>query len=151
MRNIVVIDTSIVIKWVFDEPNSDIAQALLAEWINKGTKIIAPSLLAYEVANVLYKNVRKGEITLKQAKLALTKILLSELKINFSPDPDLGVQALELADRYKLSAAYDPHYLALAEREGCEFWTADLRMRNTIGGKIDWVRYLSDYNNSTSN
>ena len=29
---VVVVDTSIVIKWVIDELDSDIAQALLTEW-----------------------------------------------------------------------------------------------------------------------
>ncbi len=36
MSNKVVVDTSIVIKWVFDETDSSIAVALLARWINEG-------------------------------------------------------------------------------------------------------------------
>lgn len=145
MRNAVIVDTSIVIKWVLDESDSNIAQALLAKWINKGTTMLAPALLAYEVANVLHQNIRKGEITREQAKKALTKVLLSELVIDFSPNPDLGTRALELADQYSLPAAYEAHYLALAEREGCEIWTADKRMWNSINGKLAWVRWMGDY------
>jgi hypothetical protein len=46
MSNTVVVDTSIVIKWVIDETDSSIAVALLARWISEGLIILAPSLLA---------------------------------------------------------------------------------------------------------
>jgi predicted nucleic acid-binding protein len=59
MKNVVVVDTSIVIKWIIDEPDSDIAMTLLVKWISEGTTIIAPLLLAYEVANVLYQRLHK--------------------------------------------------------------------------------------------
>lgn len=45
----VVVDASIAIKWVLQEPDSNIALALLAEWIEVGTAILAPALLAYEL------------------------------------------------------------------------------------------------------
>jgi predicted nucleic acid-binding protein len=55
MSNKVVVDTSIVIKWVIDETGSNIAVALLARWISEGLIILAPSLLAYEITNVLHQ------------------------------------------------------------------------------------------------
>lgn len=145
MKNAVVVDANIVIKWVLDEPDSNIAQALLAEWTDKGLVILAPVLLAYEVANILYQNVRRGEITLEKAKKSLTEILLSELVFDFSQNLDIGIRAIELADKYKLPATYDSHYLALAEREGCELWTADTRMWRGVKGNLAWVRSMSDY------
>ena len=39
----------------------------------------------------------------------------------------------------------DAHYLALAERENCEFWTADTRLLNALKGNLPWVRKLEDY------
>jgi hypothetical protein len=36
--------------------------------------------------------------------------------------------------QFSLPATYDAHYLALAERENCEFWTADTRLFNAIKG-----------------
>ena len=39
----------------------------------------------------------------------------------------------------------DAHYLALAERENCEFWTADTRLLNAINGKLPWVHKLEEY------
>jgi predicted nucleic acid-binding protein len=145
MRNVVVVDASIAIKWVLEEPDSDRADTLLAEWINKGKLILAPDLLAYEITNVLYRKVRKGEITLERAKEALTEISLTEIEFDFASDFALSTRAIELANHFSLPATYDSHYLALAEREGCELWTADLRMWNSVKGKLDWLRRLGDY------
>lgn len=36
------------------------------------------------------------------------------------------------------------HYLALAERENCEYWTADIKLLNATGKKLTWVRNLRD-------
>ena len=145
MRDVVVVDTSIAIKWVLQESDSDIAETMLIEWSSNGVVILAPALLTYEVTNALYKKARKGEITFETAKEALTKVLLSGVALNFSQDSNLGRRAIELAGQFGLTATYDAHYLALAEREGCELWTADKRMWNSIRGKLTWVRWIGDY------
>ena len=145
MRDVVVVDTSIAIKWVLQESDSDIAETMLIEWSSNGVVILAPALLTYEVTNALYKKARKGEITFETATEALTKVLLSGVALNFSQDSNLGRRAIELAHQFGLTATYDAHYLALAEREGCELWTADTRMWNSIRGKLTWVRWIGDY------
>ncbi len=55
------------------------------------------------------------------------------------------MRAIELAEQYSLPATYDAHYLALAERNQCEYWTADTRLWNAIAGKLNWVYLLGDY------
>jgi predicted nucleic acid-binding protein len=150
MINVVVVDASIAIKWVLEEPDSDRADALLAEWINKGKLILAPDLLAYEITNVLYQKVGKGEITLDRAKEALAEISLTEIEFDFSSDFAVSTRAIELANHFSLPATYDSHYLALAERKDCELWTADLRMWNSVKGKLDWVRWMGDYSTPSS-
>ena len=149
MSNTVVVDTSIVIKWVIDEPDSSTAAALLARWISEGSVILAPSLLAYEITNVLYQRLRKGSITFDEAEDALQFVLLRELKLDTSPDYALSRRATQLAHQFTLSAAYDAHYLALAERKNCEYWTADTRLLNALNGKLPWVRKLNDYQASS--
>ena len=145
MRNVVVVDASIAIKWVLEEPDSDRADTLLAEWINKGKLILAPDLLAYEITNALYRKVRKGEITLERAKEALKEISLTEIEFDFSSDFALSTRAIGLANHFSLPATYDSHYLALAERESCELWTADERLWNSTKGKLAWVHWMGDY------
>jgi predicted nucleic acid-binding protein len=75
----------------------------------------------------------------------MTKVILAGLELDFSQDPVLGVRAIELANNFSLLATYDAYYLALAERESCEFWTADTRMWNAVKGKFAWVRWMGDY------
>ena len=145
MKDAVVVDASIALKWVLDEPDSDIAQILLAEWIDKELVILAPALLAYEATNSLYRKVRKGEITRDRARQALTKILFTGLELDFSQDTSRSMKAMELSERFDRPATYDSHYLALAEREDCEFWTADTRLWNSIRGKFSWARWMGDY------
>jgi predicted nucleic acid-binding protein len=145
MKKAIVVDTSLAIKWVLKEADSEAAEALLLEWSQNEVVVYAPPLLAYEIANALFKNVRKGEISIERAKGAFAEILLSGIELDFPQDHALSLRALELAQKYALPATYDTHYLALAERENCELWTADSRMWRTLQGKLPWVRNLSDY------
>lgn len=145
MSSIVVVDTSIVIKWIIKESDSDIAMALLADWTNTAVAVIAPAILAYEVTNALYQRVRREEITILQAQQLLSTVFLSDITILFSQSQHISTRAIELAHRFRLPATYDAHYLALAESQGCELWTADARMWRSIQGKLQWVRWLSDY------
>jgi predicted nucleic acid-binding protein len=141
----VIVDASIVLKWVLQEPDSHIAEALLAEWIDKETIILAPALLVYELTNSLYRKASKGEITFEEVELSLRKILLTGLELDFSEDPNLSLKAVELAKRFDLPATYDSHYLALAQREGCELWTTDIKLLRALRGQLSWVRRLEDY------
>jgi predicted nucleic acid-binding protein len=141
----VVIDTSIAIKWVLFEPDSPKAQALLFDWTGNGVEILAPHLLAYEAANSLYQKARKGEITLDRARQALKRLLNTDIEFEVFFDQSLSLRALDLANHHNLPATYDAHFLALAEKKGCELWTADTRLWNTIRGKLAWVRWLDDY------
>lgn len=54
-------------------------------------------------------------------------------------------RALEIANRYDLSATYDAHYVALAESLGCELWTADQRLLRRLGPQMPSVRWIADY------
>lgn len=145
MNNTVVIDTSIAIKWVLSEDDSVIALALLTEWISSSVRMTAPALLAYEASNTLYHNVLRGKITLETAKQGLTKVILKAVRINSFRDKSLSTRAIEFAQQFKMPATYDAYFLALAEREECELWTADTRLWKAVQGEISWVRNLVDY------
>lgn len=141
----VVVDTSIAIKWALNEEDSNIALALLNEWTDKDMEVIAPSLLAYEATNALYRNIRKGDILFSDAEQGLNEVILKLVEIEPEVDFDIHTRAMELAHQFGLPAAYDAHYLALAEYEDCELWTADTRLWNSIKGKLTWVRWMGDY------
>ena len=150
MRNIVIVDANIAIKWVLKEEDSSTALALLNEWNKNKITMLAPFLFTYEVTNVLYQNMRKGKITLNQAKRALVEVLSLGVELEFFEHSALSKRALELAHQFNLPATYDPHYLALAERESCECWTADARLSTVVKGQLSGLRILADYHTPQS-
>ena len=144
MKKIVVVDASIALKWAITEVGSNTARTLLAEWINKGMKVNAPALLAYEITNILYREVRASRISSDTAKIGIN-LILKTVKLVLSQNSFLNIQAMALAERFSLPASYDAHYLALAEHQGCELWTSDTRLWKSVKGHLDWVRTLESY------
>jgi predicted nucleic acid-binding protein len=98
---------------------------------------VAPALLNYEVANALYRYEKAGELTQEEVQQALDTVLA--LPIQLIGDHALHVEAVLLARRAGLPATYDAHYLALAERLGAEFWTADRKLVRQVGAALPWV------------
>jgi predicted nucleic acid-binding protein len=140
----VVIDANIALKWVLTESDSQIARALLAEWKRQEMIVFVPTLLTYEVTNILYREVRAGRITSETAKDGINMILRAVSPF-FSRNSALNLRAMALAKHFDLSTAYDTHYLALAERKECSLWTADKRMWRVVKDQLDWVHWLGDY------
>lgn len=145
MKKYVVVDSSIMIKWIFEEPDSKAAKTLLAEWTDKKFVMIEPPLLACEMANVLHQNAYKGELSVEESKQSLIDILGLELEFEVSHLPELSIRAIEIAQKYALNAAYDAHYVALAERKNCEFWTADARLWRAVRKDLPCVRLLDEF------
>jgi predicted nucleic acid-binding protein len=104
-----VIDASVAVKWVLIEPGSPRALALR----NEGG-LIAPSLIAAEVGNALWKAVRRDAFARQDALDAIRTILLAFDAL--IPIEDLQLRALELSLELD-HPIYDCFYLALAERE----------------------------------
>jgi predicted nucleic acid-binding protein len=114
-----VVDASVVVKWVVDEPGTPQALAL------RRHRLYAPDLLAAECANVLLKKVRRNELTESEALFAAR--LLQRAAVELMPMRAL----LEPATRLALALdhpAYDCAYLALAESMSCDLVTADRRL-----------------------
>lgn len=141
MNSTACVDASIVIKLVVEEPGSDLADALWARWIEQDVQIVAPTLLRYEITAVLRKKVYREQLSEELASTALAAAL--DLKgIEYIDTPALHVRALELASQFGLPTAYDAHYLALAEQQDCEFWTADGRLYNRLSQALPYLRQL---------
>jgi predicted nucleic acid-binding protein len=127
---------------VVEETYSRETWALWRSWLNEGRTIAAPSLLRYEVTSVLRKQVVRGLRTVKENQHALELALA--LDIRYVEPNDFHRRAYLLADRLGRPAAYDTHYLALAEYLACEFWTADERLVNAASQTLPWVRWLGE-------
>ena len=138
----VCVDSNLVLKLVLLEEDSGDARTIWRDWTERRAERVAPPLLWYEVTSVLRTRVHRGMLTPGEAQEALDLILA----LDISPviPPSLHQRAWDLANRLELPAAYDAHYLALAENLGCEFWTADLRLHRSVKDRLAWVRLLNE-------
>jgi predicted nucleic acid-binding protein len=111
-----VVDASVVIKWFIDESGTTEALSL------RRHRLLAPDLLVAECANVLWKKVRRNELSEDEAVLAARLLARSDIEL----EPMRAL--LEPATRLAIALdhpAYDCTYLALAAARGCDFVTAD--------------------------
>ena len=135
-----VVDASVAVKLLVDEPDSDAARKLAAS----GRELHAPRLMASEVANALWRKARLGQIERADAGAALA--CLSDMPVRWNDDETVSADAVRLALALD-HPVYDCMYLALAYRMGATVVTADRRFVAAVastehGGS---VLTLTDY------
>jgi predicted nucleic acid-binding protein len=136
----VCLDASFIVALLLPERFSQAAFSLWQEWITSDVNIVAPTLLHYEVTSALYRKALQGLIAWEDHKAALEEFL--SIDIEWQDFQGLTVRATELARRYQRPNTYDAFYLALAEKLGCQLWTADERFYNAVEkdcSSIHWV------------
>lgn len=119
-----VIDASVAIKWVVNEDGTKDAIK-----VYERGKLSSPDLLIVECANVLWKKVRRKELSQDAAIVAAN--LLQRTDVEIVPTRHLMENAMRLALELD-HAAYDCLYLALAEEHDWPFVTADDRLRRKL-------------------
>lgn len=130
------VDAGLVVRRVVI-PQDAAIQAIWEQWATSQTYLIAPTLLRYEVTNAVYQYQKTGALSAVAAHQALRAAFA--LPLSFVDDADLSSEALSIAGRFSLPAAYDAHYLALAERLGATFVTTDQRLANAVQSALPWV------------
>lgn len=114
----IVVDASVALKWVLDEPGSEAAVAL------RDHELVAPTLWLAEAANALWRHARIGEISNDEAIAYFAELLkapVASLPIEPQLEPALKL-AMEIGH-----PIYDCIYLALALRHQTHVVTADRR------------------------
>ena len=101
-RRRLVVDSSVVLKWVLPETGRNYALDLLNEYEAGLTDLIAPALLMEEAASALSKRCRRRELTAEQASKAYQFLELRQPLLVGEP-AQLRV-ALELSTFHHLSA-----------------------------------------------
>jgi predicted nucleic acid-binding protein len=114
----IVIDASVALKWVLDEPGSDSARAL------RGEELIAPVLWIAEAANALWRRARIGDITGDEASTRLDELRIAPVA-SLAIEPHIS-PALSLAEQIG-HPVYDCIYLAFALHHDTHVITADRR------------------------
>jgi len=129
-----VIDASVGVKWLLDEPQSDLAERLLAG----ATALIAPELFAIEVSSVLTKRLRRGSMEdrlVDYAALQLREIVASS--VSMEPVAHLLGRMIAISRQLNHSL-YDCAYLALAEERLAPLVTADVVFLRKLAG-TEWA------------
>ncbi len=132
-----VVDASVVAAAFFPEKHSAAARALLLS----GAVLHAPDLIYTEVASVVWKRHRRGEIDEGEASGLLNDVL--DLPLEITPSEQLLPSALALAMRAGRTV-YDCLYLALAVQRKTAMVSVDQRLVNALaaGPLKDHVAWL---------
>lgn len=142
MNNFLIcVDASIVVPLVVENKNSQRVNELWVDWHEAGSRLIAPTLLYYEVTNALRRYLVARQLLEEEVRMVLQAAL--QLGIVLHGDDHLHLRALQLANRLSLSVTYDAHYLVLAEHFQAEFWTADRRLANAVQTVLPWVHLVA--------
>lgn len=135
----IVIDASVVMKWVRDgEEHQESALRILENFVKGREEIVAPDLLLYEVTNAL---ITKAHASWSVVRKSLDVIMQAHI-VFYHPSEDDVLLASKLALKYK-TTLYDMLYVVTAERFDTIFVTADERFLRATG--FPHVRLLSEY------
>jgi predicted nucleic acid-binding protein len=132
-----VVDANVVAKWFVPERLSEESSRLLDD----RHELASPDLLWPELANVLWKKSRAGELTREEASAIVQA--LDRCPLVVFPARSLVESALAIA-LATARTVYDGVYLALAVALECRLVTADQRLVNALAGgplssHVAWV------------
>lgn len=114
-----VADTNVFLAVALDEPERGRVLEL-----TRGTDLLAPEVVPYEIGNALSAMCRRGQLSRREAKRVYTvtqQVPVRLLSVDIA-------KALELAMQAGIYA-YDGYFLQCARAQGCPIMTLDRRMR----------------------
>ena len=137
----VVVDASVAVKWCLPSVREELvaeAEELLASSRRDEVRFVVPDLFWVELANALWKAVRRADISSDNAASAMS--FMRDLDIATIPSLDLVPEALNLAISGGRTV-YDSLYIALAMQSNSEMITADERLANALAARfpVKWL------------
>jgi predicted nucleic acid-binding protein len=136
-----VLDSSVALKWVLVELDSAKAVRLRADFRNAVHELLAPDVFPAEVGHALARAERRGIIRPAQGAVFLTDILSTPPQF-FPSFPGLIARAFAIATQAR-AGVYDCLYVALAEREKCDFVTADDKLVRNLQTRFPFIQPLA--------
>lgn len=116
-----VIDASVALKWVLDEPDSPVAASYAARAVSEGAILSVPSLFWFEVANAL------RFASEPRASRAAWDLLLA-VPIETHEFVAAAFPHIESLARSRGITSYDAAYVFLAQQVAAPFITADRQL-----------------------
>jgi predicted nucleic acid-binding protein len=125
---VIIVDASVAVKWVVDEPDADAAVELLER------PLAAPALWLAEVANALWRKRRRGDLDEAEVRDACRAILRAPVSTIDLDVLSLAATALALRLGHPV---YDCFCLAAAELHDSHVVTADRRLLQRLAVEPD--------------
>ena len=138
----VVVDSSVVAKWILPEPDSAHAQRLITEVAGKGERLIVLDLAFPEVASATWKRHRARHITLVEAEAFVAA--LCRMPVQVESAMRLLDTALKIAVLYD-RAIYDALFVALSSNLQLTGVTADEPLYNVIRADYPQILLLRNW------
>lgn len=136
----VVVDTSIIYKWITEEDTDPDTPALtlLRQFLDGKENVSIPAIVLYELANALST---KTGLTFKEVEQAWS--LFEKFNLNVI-NPSLGLirKSIKFSRKYHVSV-YDASYAVLALEKNCILLTADSKFAKKIN--LPSIKLLTHY------
>ncbi|EDX78072.1 hypothetical protein MC7420_7810 [Coleofasciculus chthonoplastes PCC 7420] len=116
------------------------ARNFILPLLTSNERLVAPAFAWAEVGSVLRKKVRLGAITISQAAGFYDDFC--QMPVEYLDSNAIRAKTWALAQQFSLATLYDAAFLAVAELESAEFWTADQSLLNTLTPCPGYVRKL---------
>lgn len=141
VKNSIILDTSVVVKWFTPEEDKEKARSLLKDFYNDEIVIIFPALLFYELGNVLInKRISIGtvsEIMIKLQKLCSLGLVVEDIGLKWFK------KIYQNSVEYSLTF-YDAAYITLLQNKDGHFVTADTKLFQKVNKAFSNVKLLSE-------
>jgi predicted nucleic acid-binding protein len=136
-----VIDSSVAFKWSVKEVDSDKADAILTDFLMGIHELHAPDFYPVELAHSITRAERQHRITQAEGVRIFADQLVTMPVLHVSL-PDLLPVAYAISSKMRIGV-YDCVYVALADRENCEFITADNTLVKNLQSSFPFIVPLS--------
>ena len=141
--NSVCIDASLALAWLFFDQHRELADELLKAWARDGVGLVVPPLFHAEVTSSIRKKVYFKNVLPEEGERLFT--IYSGMPTRTIDMMEMYQKAWQLAKEFNLPVCYDMQYLAVAEVEDCELWTADKKLADSLKGKTKRVKWVGEF------
>jgi predicted nucleic acid-binding protein len=136
----VVIDASFLLKVLLPEDKSEKAEELWRSWIKDSIKVVAPTLIIFEVSSVLRNKIYRGILENDDARELINQVKHLDLILIYVED--ILNLAWEIGEILKPSVLYDCFYIALSKFLDVPLWTADTKLYNSAKGEFPFIKVI---------
>ena len=141
MGRTICVDSNVAAKWAFPEDLRLEALTLRGKHVSGSLALIAPDHFAIERVSIVRHKYQQGRVNEQEAREALG--FLFSLDVGLIPVGRVAHRTLEIANLID-EDAWDAAYIAVAEAEQCDFWTADKELARRAKPHFPFVKLLGE-------